>query len=201
VADLVHRAQLDQRERTLLVEAGALASLAGHRNEARWSVAGVEQQRPLFSDSPDEDAVLLPAPSAGEDLLSDYSSLGLTLGAHPMSLLRDRLRRQRWIGSMDLASRRSGARVRVAGLITLRQRPATAHGTTFLTLEDEHGVVQVIVWPDLGVRQRKELLGSNLLAVEGKWEKAEGVGNLIATRLYDLTEMLGGLDARSRDFH
>jgi error-prone DNA polymerase len=86
-------------------------------------------------------------------------------------------------------------------LITLRQRPVTAHGTTFMTLEDEIGVAQVIVWPDLGIRQRKELLGSRLLAVEGQWEKAEGVGNLIATRLHDLTSLLGGLDARSQDFH
>lgn len=201
VADLCHRAGLDQRERTLLVEAGALASLTGHRNGARWSVAGVEQQRPLFSDSPAEDIVVLPAPSAGEDLLSDYASLGLTLGAHPIALLRDRLRAQRCLASTDLAQRRSGARVKVAGLVTLRQRPETAHGTTFLTLEDECGVVQVIVWPDLGARQRRELLGSRLLVVEGKWEHADGVGNLIAARLHDLSGMLGGLDTRSRDFH
>jgi error-prone DNA polymerase len=85
-------------------------------------------------------------------------------------------------------------------LITLRQRPATAHDTTFLTLEDEAGVIQVIVWQGLGLRQRKELLGSRLLAVDGKWEMADGVGNLIATRLYDFSDLLGSLDARSRDF-
>ena len=200
-ADLCHRAELDQRERTILVEAGAMASLAGHRNDARWSVAGVEQQRPLFSASPDEDAVDLPAPSTGEDLLADYATLGLTLGAHPIGLLRERLNTKRCVASIDLATRRSGSRVRVAGLVTLRQRPETAHGTTFLTLEDECGVVQVIVWPDLGTRQRKELLGSRLLIVDGKWEKVDGVGNLIAARLHDLSAMLGGLDTRSRDFH
>lgn len=201
VADLCHRTGLDRRERTLLVEAGALASLAGHRNAARWSVAGVERQSPLREGSPTESAVELPMPTQGEDLLSDYASTGLTLGEHPMSLIRPSLRQKRCLGSQELASRRSGARVRMAGLVTLRQRPATAHGTTFLTLEDETGVVQVIVWPDLGNRQRKELLGSRLLAVDGKWEMADGVGNLIATRLHDLSELLGGLDARSRDFH
>jgi error-prone DNA polymerase len=89
----------------------------------------------------------------------------------------------------------------VAGLVALRQRPETAHGTTFLTLEDETGVVQMVVWPDLCVRQRKELLGSRLLIVDGRWDKADGVSNLIATRLHDLPGMLGGLDTRSRDFH
>jgi error-prone DNA polymerase len=201
VADLCHRAELDHRDRTLLVEAGALASLAGHRNGARWSVAGVEQQRPLFPASPCEELLELPEPTAGEDLLSDYSSVGLTLGPHPIALLREGLRTKRCLASIDLAERRSGSRVRVAGLVTLRQRPETAHGTTFLTLEDETGVVQVIVWPDLCVRQRKELLGSRLLIVDGRWDKADGVGNLIATRLHDLSGMLGGLDTRSRDFH
>ena len=201
VADLCHRAELDRRERTLLVEAGALASLAGHRNAARWLVAGVERQSPLREGSPAEISVELPMPSQGEDLLSDYASLGLTLGEHPMALIRPRLRDKRCLGSQEIVSRRSGTRVRIAGLVTLRQRPATANGTTFLTLEDEGGVVQVIVWQDLGNRQRKELLGSRLLAVDGTWEMADGVGNLIATRLHDLSELLGGLDARSRDFH
>ncbi|WP_343222989.1 error-prone DNA polymerase [Lysobacter sp. ESA13C] len=201
VADLCHRAELDQRERAILVEAGALASLAGHRNGARWSVAGVEQQRPLFSGSPDEDAIEMPTPSAGEDLLADYATLGLTLGAHPIALVREQLKTKRCLASTELGQRRTGSRVRVAGLVTLRQRPETAHGTTFLTLEDETGIVQVIVWPALGAKQRRELLGSRLLVVDGKWEKVDGVGNLIAARLHDLSGMLGGLHTRSRDFH
>jgi len=164
-------------------------------------VAGVEQQSALREGSPREAHVALPVPSQGEDLLSDYAALGLTLGAHPMALIRASLKKRRCLMSQDLVGRRNGARVRVAGLITLRQRPATAHGTTFLTLEDEAGIIQVIVWQDLGNRQRKELLRSRLLAVDGKWEMADGVGNLIATRLHDLSELLGGLDARSRDFH
>ncbi|TKR34126.1 error-prone DNA polymerase [Luteimonas gilva] len=201
VADLCHRAGLDHRERSVLVEAGALASLAGHRNAARWSVAGVEHQSPLRQGSPQETRVELPVPTPGEDLLSDYASVGLTLGPHPVSLVRAKLKRQRCLMSREVMVRRNGARVRVAGLVTLRQRPATAHGTTFLTLEDETGVVQVIVWQDLGNRQRKELLGSRLLVVDGIWEMADGVGNLVAAKLHDLSELLGRLDARSRDFH
>jgi error-prone DNA polymerase len=201
VADLCHRAQLDRRERALLAEAGALAGLSGHRNDARWSIAGVEQRRPLFATSPTEAVVQLPVPSAGEDLLSDYASIGLTLGEHPMALLRTELRRHRCLDSAQLGGRRSGTNVRVAGLVTLRQRPATANGTTFLTLEDESGNIQIIVWPDLGLRQRKELLSSRLLLVDGKWENSDGVRNLIATKLQDLSAFLGSLHCRSRDFH
>lgn len=199
--DLCHRADLDQRERTLLVEAGALAELSGHRNMARWSVAGVEQQRPLFGGSPQEAAVELPMPSVGEDLASDYATLGLTLGEHPMSLLRSRLNRERWLSNEAVFKLRNGSQVRAAGIVTLRQRPATASGTTFITLEDETGNLQIIVWERLGERQRREFLGSRLMGVDGTWEMVDGVGNVIATRLHDLTAMLGAIDTRSRDFH
>jgi error-prone DNA polymerase len=201
VEDLCHRAGLDRKERAILVEAGAFKALAGHRNVARWSVAGVERQTPLLDRSPEETRVDLPSPTEGEDLLADYGTLGLTLGKHPIALIREILKRRRCLPSGEVWKRRSGSRVRVAGIVSLRQRPATANGTTFITLEDEHGVIQVIVWPDLGIRQRKELLGSRLLAVDGKWEMVDGVGNLIASRLHDLSDLLGGLDARSRDFH
>lgn len=199
--DLCHRARLDRRERAILVEAGALHALSGHRNEARWSMAGVEAQTPLLDRSPTEMEVGLPAPSQRDDLLADYGTVGLTLGIHPIALVRPSLKERRCLTSSDVWKRRSGSSVRVAGIVSLRQRPATANGTTFLTLEDEAGVIQVIVWPDLGSRQRKELLGSRLLAVDGRWEMVDGVGNLIARRLHDMSELIGGLDARSRDFH
>jgi len=201
IEDLCHRAGLDRKERALLTEAGALKALAGHRNGARWAVAGVERQLPLLDCSPEETPVELPPPTEGEDLLSDYGTIGLTLGRHPLALIRGLLAKRRCLPSQAVWARRSGSRVRMAGIVSLRQRPATARGTTFLTLEDEGGVIQVIVWADLGARQRKELLGSRLLAVDGKWEMVDGVGNLIASQLHDLTELLGGLDARSRDFH
>ncbi|MBJ6982677.1 error-prone DNA polymerase [Luteimonas sp. MC1572] len=200
IADLCRRAALDEKARSALAEAGALASLAGHRHDARWQVAGIERQRPLLPGSPDEDAVLLPAPGAGEDVLSDYRALGLSLGAHPLALLRDRLRARRLLASRELRGRHHGSAVRVAGIVTQRQKPQTASGTIFVTLEDEDGMVNVIVWPRVAERGRKALLGATLLEVRGRWERVDGVEHLIAGHLEDLSALLGGLRSESRDF-
>ena len=201
VADLCLRANLDDKARRALAEAGALQSLAGHRNDARWQVAGIERQRPLLPGSPDEDTVALPAPGMGEEILSDYRATGLSLAAHPLSLLRERLRARRLLGSADLHGQRHGRSVHTAGIVTQRQRPGTASGTIFVTLEDEHGMVNVIVWPRVAQRRRKALLNATLLAVRGRWEQVDGVEHLIARDLEDLSAMLGGLRAESRDFH
>ncbi len=201
VSDLARRAGLDERARRLLVDAGALLSLAGHRHQARWETAGIEQQRPLLPEGAPELHIALQPPTLGEDVLADYSAMGLTLGKHPLALIRDRLHAKRCLPSNEIRFHRHGARVRAAGLVTLRQRPATASGTTFITLEDEHGTVDIIVWERLGERQRRELLGSRLMAVNGRWESHEGVAHLIATSLEDLTPLLGMLPTRSRDFH
>jgi error-prone DNA polymerase len=201
VADLCLRAGLDEKARTVLAEAGALASLAGHRNAARWAVAGIERRRPLLPGSPDEEAIALPAPRTGEEISADYRSTGLSLGEHPMALLRAQMRQRRIIGLRELHGRHHGAGVHVAGLVTQRQRPATAKGTIFVTLEDEHGMINVIVWPHVALRRRRALLESRLLAVRGRWERVDGVAHLIAGDLHDLSELLGGLDVASRDFH
>jgi error-prone DNA polymerase len=201
VADLCLRAGLDAKARDSLAEAGALDALAGHRNAARWQVAGVEPRRPLLPGSPRERDIALPPPRIGEALLADYRSTGLTLGTHPLALLRPALAKRRLLASRDLQSRPHGSGVRVAGLVTQRQRPATAKGTIFVTLEDEHGMVNVIVWPHLGTRHRKALLQSRLLAVRGRWETVDGVQHLIAGDLRDLSHLLGELRMPSRDFH
>lgn len=201
IQDLCQRAGLDEKARSVLAESGALASLAGHRNAARWAVAGIERQRPLLPGSPDEDAIELPIPRAGEEILSDYRSTGLTLGPHPMSLLRPQMAKRRIIGLRELQQRRHGSGVHVAGLVTQRQRPATAKGTIFVTLEDETGMINVIVWPHLALRRRRALLESRLLAVRGRWERVDGVAHLIAGDLEDLSGMLGGMQLPSRDFH
>jgi error-prone DNA polymerase len=185
----------------VLAEAGALQGLAGHRNDARWQVAGIERQRPLLPGSPDEDAIALPAPGEGEDLLSDYRALGLSLGRHPLAVLRRQLRARRLLGSKDLRERRHGSRVRTAGLVTMRQKPQTASGTIFVTLEDEHGMVNVIVWPRVADRGRRALLGATLLEVGGRWERVDGIEHLVANDMRDLSPLLGGLRADSRDFH
>ncbi|SDQ76051.1 error-prone DNA polymerase [Pseudoxanthomonas sp. CF125] len=201
IADLCLRASLDDKARNALAEAGALQSLAGNRNQARWIVAGIERQRPLLPGSPEERPIALPAPAMGEEVLSDYRALGLTLQAHPLSLLRDTLRARRLLGSRDLIDKRHGSRVHAVGLVTNRQRPQTASGTIFVTLEDEHGMVNVVVWEHVAQRGRKALLGATLLAVRGRWEQVDGVAHLIAQDMQDLSEMLGSLRTTSRDFH
>ena len=199
--DLTLRAGLDNRAAEALADSGALRGLIGHRHRARWEVAGVEPQRPLFDDLPiDERQVTLPLPSVAEDLVADYATLGTTLGPHPLALLRRQLAAKRFRSSRDLLTLENDRTLSVAGLVIGRQRPGTASGVTFVTLEDEFGMVNVVVWRDLAERQRKVLVGSQLLQVFGRLESRSGVRHLIAQRLYDLTPLLTGLDVRSRDF-
>lgn len=202
VDDLCLRAGLDARARERLADAGALHGLAGHRHQARWAVAGVEPQLPLFAEqlAPQEAPVPLPLPSAGEDLLTDYAILGTTLGPHPLALLRDSLRALRCRSSRNLTELEHGRPVSVAGLVIGRQRPQTASGVIFVTLEDEFGMINVVVWRDLAERQRRVLIQSQLLRIDGHLESANGVRHVIAGRLNDLTHLLTGLDVRSRDF-
>ncbi|MCX2900774.1 error-prone DNA polymerase [Pseudomonas mandelii] len=203
IADLGERAQLDARAQELLADAGALRALAGNRHRARWEVAGVQRQLGLFAGLPrqEEEPVALPKPTVGEDLLADYTSVGTTLGPHPLALLRAELKARRCRSSRELLEVEHGRPVSVAGLVTGRQRPGTASGVTFVTLEDEFGNVNVIVWRDLAERQRKVLVGSQLLKVDGRWESQGEVRHLIAGRMSDLSELLDGISIRSRDFH
>jgi error-prone DNA polymerase len=203
VEDLSVRARLDASARERLADAGALGGLVGHRYQARWAVAGVEEQLPLFAgvSAPNEAAPGLPAPSQGEDLLTDYATLGTTLGPHPLALLRQALRARRCRSSRELQVVEHGRPVSVAGLVIGRQRPQTASGVIFVTLEDEFGMVNVVVWHDLAERQRRVLVQSQMLRIDGHLETQDGVRHVIAGRLTDMTAMLTGLDIRSRDFH
>ena len=203
VADLCLRGSLDTRARDLLADSGALAALAGHRFQARWEVAAVQAQLPLFAavEPTVEVAVELPAPSIGENLFADYQTVGTTLGPHPLTLLRRRLTALGCRSSAALADVAHGDPISVAGLVVGRQRPQTASGVTFVTLEDEFGMVNVVVWRELAERQRRVLVGSQLMRVMGRLEFADGVRHLIARRLEDLSPLLHGLDVRSRDFH
>ena len=202
IHDLCLRAELEPRAREQLADAGALRGLAGHRHRARWTVAGIEPQLPLFASLPatEETPINLPLPSVSEDLFNDYATLGTTLGPHPLALLRDELKARRCRSSRELAMIEHGRPVSVAGLVIGRQRPQTASGVIFVTLEDEFGMVNVVVWRDLAERQRRPLIQSQLLRVDGHLESASGVRHLIAGRLSDLTPLLTGLDVRSRDF-
>lgn len=203
VDELALRSRLNRRTLELLADAAALRGLAGHRHQARWAVAGVQEPLPLFADAPAqvENEVDLPLPSVGENLLADYALVGTTMGPHPLRLLRSRLAALDCRSSRQLAQMANDSRVSAAGLVTGRQRPGTASGVTFVTLEDEFGMINVVVWRALAEHQRRELVHSQLLQVHGKLETREGVRHLIASRLTDLTHLLQGLDTRSRDFH
>jgi len=202
VADLAHRAKLNKHDLGALAAAGALAELAGHRHAAAWDVAGVEKLPPLLAGSTfDESAPELAAPTEGQDIVADYRALGLTLGRHPLALLRGQLRARRLLTSAEVRNAPHGRIVRTAGIVIGRQRPDTASGVMFVTLEDETGATNVIVWRDLSDRQRRELLGARLMGVYGRVEREGIVVHLLAGRLVDLSPLLGSLPTHSRDFH
>ena len=202
VEDLARRAELNRHDLKCLAAAGAFEALSGHRRHAYWQVAGIETGAHILRDAPvAEAAAILPPPTEGENLVADYASTGLTLGRHPLALLRPRLSRMRFAAAGAIRLLPGGSRVRAAGIVTGRQRPGTASGTVFVTLEDETGTLNVIVWRDLTERQRRELLGARLMGVEGFLEREGEVMHLVAWRLTDHSALLGELAAPSRDFH
>ena len=206
VQDLAQRARLDAADLKALAAADALASLAGHRRQQVWAASALHAAPALLREAPvHELALALPQATEGEAVVHDYASLGLTLRQHPLALLRPQLAAQRLRTAAELRDAPDGRLVRACGLVTTRQRPGTAKGVVFVTLEDETGTVQVIVWKALRERQRAALLQSQLLAVYGRWQRTgEGehtVMHLIAQHLVNLTPMLGGLTSSSRDFH
>lgn len=200
--DLSRRANLEQNEMRLLAAADALKSLSGHRRQQVWDASALHAPPALLRDAPvEEDILELPEAHEGEEIVFDYAALGLSLRRHPMSLLRDRLAAQRFKSSQELRDLPNGRLVRACGIVTLRQQPETAKGVIFVTLEDEYGAVQVIVWKGVREQQRKELMNARLLGVAGIWQREGEVRNLVAKHFVDLTHLLGRLAAPSRDFH
>jgi error-prone DNA polymerase len=165
-------------------------------------VAGIREPLPLLT-SPDGPGglPLLPIPGEGESIAADYASLGLTLRRHPLSLLRAHLTRRHLVSAREVNSAAPGRVVSTAGLVVNRQRPASANSVTFVTLEDETGYVNLVVWKRIAQRQRKALLASRLLGVEGEIQREGGVTHLVVRRLRDYSDLIGGLVTRSRDFH
>jgi error-prone DNA polymerase len=195
----VNRIAVNQKELRCLAAAGALRSLAGHRRLAYWAAAGAGPRAPLDAAPVEPPAPALREPREGEDIVADYASLGLTLGRHPLALLRGRLKG--FLKTEELKGRPHGSRVQVAGLVTCRQRPDTASGVIFVTLEDETGCANIVVWSALAERQRVELLGARLLGVTGTLERDGDVVHVIARRLSDHSALVGALDAPARNFH
>ena len=200
--DLAERAQLDRRELGVLAAAGALERLAGHRHRAAWQVAGVEPSLAILPQVRIAEGIpLLRAPREGEDIVADYAHTGLTLRRHPLALLRPKLAARGLLTAAELRERAHGAHVRTAGLVITRQRPGSAQGVTFVTLEDETGQSNLIVWRDVADRQRQALIGSRLMAVAGELQMEGEVMHVIVHRIADLSRWLGRLAAPSRDFH
>jgi DNA-directed DNA polymerase III PolC len=203
IADLAERAVLGRRDLEALAAADALSGLAGHRHRAVWQVTGVERALPLLpaATAREEGIPLLRAPREGQDIVADYGSTGLTLRRHPLSLLRGKLQRCGVLPAQELWQQPDGKWVKTAGLVITRQRPGSAGGVTFVTLEDETGYVNLIVWNSVAVEQRAALLESRLLEVQGKLQREGDVQHVIAQRLTNLSAMLGDLVVASRNFH
>ncbi len=199
--DLARRAGLDRQDLSALAAADALASLSGHRRRALWETLAVDDPTPLeLTAAPVEPPALRP-PTEGDEIVGDYATMGLTLRRHPVALLRERLKKRRIRSATELSRTANGSWIKVAGLVTCRQRPATASGVIFVTLEDETGYVNLIVWNDLAERQRRELIGSRLLAVSGQVQRQGPVIHVLARELEDLSPLLGRLSTTSHDFH
>ena len=201
VQHLLERAHLDRHELGVLATSGALRVLSGDRHKARWAVAGTEKPMPLFQSMERyEAAPLLKKPSEGQNIVADYQSTGLTLERHPMCLLRRHLDRYDYAAARRLPGMNNGQRVNVAGLVITKQRPGTASGVTFVTLEDETGQINLIVWKKIAEEFRAALLNARLLGISGELQIEGKVIHVIARQLFDHTEMLGELSIRSRDF-
>jgi error-prone DNA polymerase len=199
--DLAERARLDRRDLSALADAGACARLTGNRHRAVWEVAGVERALPVFPQIKVAEGIpMLTAPTEGQNLLADYRALGLSLGRHPLALLRERLCARQLVTAGDLNGIANGTKVRTAGLVITRQRPSSASGVIFITLEDETGHVNLIVWPAVAETQRRHFLEARLLEVHGELQRQGEVTHVIANRFTDLSRWLGTLAAKSRDF-
>ncbi len=202
IDELARRARLESRDIAALGAAGALAGIAGHRHRAHWGALGVEAPLPVLSEASIREAQpLLRRPSEGEDIVADYRALALTLGRHPLELLRPGLDRRGCRTAFEIQHLDHGTPIRTAGLVVTRQRPGTATGVVFVSLEDESGTTNLIVWSRLVEAQRRELLGARLLGVDGEVQRAGAVIHVIARRLIDYTALLGRLPTVSRDFH
>ena len=200
--ELARRSQLGTRDLEALARSGALAGLAGHRRRARWAVAGLGREIGLMRAAPviEELPFLSQAPE-GQEIVADYDSLGFTLRRHPLALLRPRLAKMRLSTAAELKNLPNGRLARTAGIVTVRQRPGTAKGTVFVTVEDETGCTNIIVWPKVVEKQRRALIASMLLTIYGVWQREGQVMHLVAHHLLDHSYLLGELFVDSRNFH
>lgn len=205
LSDFARRTALSQPQILQLADADALRSLNGIRREALWGALGVEprlRQKTLFDDQapPAEPVARLPQMSPEEEVHADYRTTGLSLRAHPMSFQREGLKSLGIVSTAELARLPNNAPVKVAGIVLLRQRPSTAKGITFVTIEDETGVANLVVHYKTWERFRQITRHSQAWIVHGKVETKETVIHVLVRRLEDMTVRLRALPVKSRDF-
>jgi error-prone DNA polymerase len=209
VEDAWRRAGVPVSALERLADADALGSIGLSRRKALWQVRALAgDPLPLFAAADQDHATsevnepeveLIPM-KAGREVVEDYRSKGVTLRSHPLSFLRAELDERGFMPAVDLKSTRDGRRVSVAGLVLVRQRPGSANEVTFITLEDETEVVNLIVWPSLFERQRRLVLSAGMIGCRGKVQREGDVIHLIADHLIDLTDLLNSVGSRDEPF-
>lgn len=201
IHDLATRARLSKANLSLLSSAGALASISSNRHQAHWQSLATTEQKTLLAHNTEEYSNMLKPPSESDNVYSDYNTTGLTTGRHPMSILRKQFPIfQQYKRYIDLADTGHQRFVRIAGIVTGKQRPGTASGVVFLTLEDETGNSNIVIWKTVQQRYRQALLKAQLLMVKGVIETDGAVIHVIAQELIDCSELLYQTTIRSRNF-
>jgi error-prone DNA polymerase len=197
VRELWRRSGLKRASLEKLAAADAFRSLGLDRRQALWEVRGLPKELPLplfdhadAGDAGAEPEVALPVMPLSEHVVNDYRTLRLSLKAHPMSFLRERVAQARIASCADLRASRDGARVSVAGVVLVRQRPGSAQGMVFMTIEDETGVANAVIWPNVLERERKVVMGARLVVVHGRVQRHEDIIHVVAERLDDRSDWL-----------
>lgn len=199
--DLASRAGLRQMDLSVLAKSDALRSLNPSRRNALWDTLPAQEISPLFDGIDErEPDPSLPPMSEMQEVVADYQTSGLSLRNHPLSFVRPQLERRRVVRCADLMLLEDGRKYRVAGLVLIRQRPSTAKGITFMTLEDESGTTNVVVHVNVWERFRSIARGAAALIAHGILERQEGIVHLVVDKLEDLTDILGPYKNTSRDF-
>ena len=201
VQDIAIRTKLDQGDMESLANADTLRNIAKDRHRAYWQVLDIHTNSALFEPVIEDTELMLPKPREGQDILADYASIGLSLRRHPLALLRERLNQRSVVTSEGLWKVKNNCKAKAAGIVTSRQRPGTASGVMFFTLEDETGFINAVIWPSIFEKQRRMLAKTKFLEISGKVQKQDGVLHLIAQQCTDLSSWLGEMKLQSRNFH
>lgn len=202
----VKQLSINKKDIELLASANALHNVSGDRFQTRWAIMDSASDLPLFSQIDDSfekghDEQGLQQPNEMQDLLEDFTSVGISLNKHPITLLEEANRLGRFTHMKDLKQQRHKSMVTVVGLVTGKQSPGTAAGVTFVTLEDNTGNINVVVWGATARAQQQAYLTAKALKVQGILEKEGEVVHVIAGKLIDITDEIVGLKTKSRDFH